>query len=135
MLQLLIILILIVVVVYLIIKNIEWKLKFEQKVKDYLMKNEMKIKKEAIEKSSRILSGKTLEKLIPFLKKFSHDPHDVRWLGDPIDLVVFDGSSSGKPEKITFIEVKSGSSKLSKKQKKIREIVKNKKIFWEEFKT
>jgi len=131
MLQFLIILVLIAAVIYLLIKNIEWKFKFEQRLKEA----ESKIKEEAIKRSSKILSGKALEKLVPILKKFNHDPHDVRWIGDPIDLVVFDGSSSGNPEKITFVEIKSGDSKLTKKQKKLKEIIEKKKIFWEEFRT
>jgi predicted Holliday junction resolvase-like endonuclease len=55
-------------------------------------------------------------------------------LGDPIDFVIFDGYSTGDPEKIVLCEVKSGDSTLSKNQKKIKEIVENKKIKWEEIK-
>ena len=45
---------------------------------------------------------------------------------DPIDYVSF-----GQDE-ITFIEVKSGNSQLSSKQRKIRDQVKNGKIKWKE---
>lgn len=94
---------------------------------------EEKIKKEAIERSARVLSGKTIEKLVPIVKKFGHDPHDVRWIGDPIDFIVFDGLSMGEPKNITFVEVKTGNSNLTEKERKIKEIVEKKKIKWEEF--
>jgi predicted Holliday junction resolvase-like endonuclease len=128
-----IIIVLLGLVFYLIYKNNEWKLKFEQKVKEWVEKEEKRIREDAINRSARALSGKTLEKLIPFLDRFKHNPHDVRWLGDPIDLIVFDGYSEDNPQKITFLEIKSGNSKLTSKQNKIKELVEKKKVEWEEF--
>jgi|FaiFalDrversion2_1042247.scaffolds.fasta_scaffold00044_3 predicted Holliday junction resolvase-like endonuclease len=128
-----IIIVLLGLVFYLIYKNNEWKLKFEQKVKEWVEKEEKRIREDAINRSARALSGKTLEKLIPFLDRFKHNPHDVRWLGDPIDLIVFDGYSEDNPQKITFLEIKSGNSKLTSKQNKIKELIEKKKVEWEEF--
>jgi len=125
-------LILLVLVIYLIYKNLEWRFKFEERVRKYIEEKEEEIRRDAIERSSKILSGKALEKLIPLLKNFNHSPHDVRWLGDPIDLVVFDGASNDNPQKITFVEIKSGKSDLTEKQKKIKQIIKEGKVFWEE---
>jgi len=94
--------VLLAIVVYLLYKNLEWKFKFEEKVRSYIKEKEEEIRKDAIERSSKILSGKALEKLIPFLKNFNHSPHDVRWIGDPIDLIVFDGDFRGQPSKDNF---------------------------------
>lgn len=120
-------------VIYLIFKNLQWKFKFEKRVDEFLKSKEESIRRDAIERSARTLSGKTLEKLVPFLETFPYDPHDIRWLGDPIDLVVFDGYSAEKPDKIVFCEVKSGESKLTAGQKKIKELIEGKKVKWEEF--
>jgi len=112
-------------------------MKFEQRIKEWKEKEEEKIREDAIKRSARILSGKTLEKLVPFLENFPYDAHDVRWIGDPIDLIIFDGysSSQGKDVKqIVFCEVKSGKSKISRIQNKIKEAVEKKKVRWEEFK-
>lgn len=125
-----------IVIVYLLVKNHEWKFKFEQRVKDFLEEHETIIRRDAITRSARTLSGKTLEKLVPFLEKFGHNPHDVRWLGDPVDLVVFDGySASGRKDvdRITFVEVKSGDSDLQAGQKKIRDAIRRRDVAWEEF--
>ena len=124
---------LLIFLAYFVIKNLEWKFRFEQKVKEAIEKREEEIKEEAIKRSARVLAGKTLEKFIPFLKNFPHNPQDARWLGDPIDFVIFDGLSSGEPSKIIFCEVKSGESKLTKQQEKIRELVKKKRVEWSEF--
>ena len=75
-----------------------------------------------------------MEKLVPFLDTFPFDPHDVRWLGDPIDLVIFNGRSKGELKEIVLCEVKSGESKLNEIQRKIKDLVERKKIRWEEFK-
>ncbi len=129
----LIIFILFAFVVYFWFKNREWQIKFEQKVKEWIEQYEEKIRQDAIERSARTLSGKTLEKLVPFLKNFQYDAHDIRWLGDPIDLVIFDGYSQDKLNQIVFCEVKSGNSELSTNQKKIKELVEKKKVKWDEF--
>lgn len=126
--------ILFVIVIYLWFKNREWKIRFEQKIKEWKEIEEEKIRRDAIERSARTLSGKTLEKLVPFLDTFPFDPHDIRWLGDPIDLVIFNGQSAGDLKEIVLCEVKSGESKLSKIQNRIKELIEKRKVRWEEFK-
>lgn len=77
-------------------------------------------------KSSEVRLGHIAEKLAPFLDYFTFDPHDAVFLGQPIDYVVFEDTE------ITFVEIKSGNSQLSPKQKKIKQLVKSKKINWKE---
>jgi len=77
-------------------------------------------------KSSEIVLGQVTEQLVPFLKHFKHDPQKAVFIGKPIDYLVFED------DKIVFIEVKSGHSKLSSKQRNIRKLVKNKKVEWEQ---
>lgn len=124
---------LVLLVFYLFFKNREWKIRFNQKIEEFLGEKEASIREDAIKRSARTLSGKTLEKLVPFLEGFPYDPHDIRWLGDPIDLVIFDGYSKQEPKQIVICDVKSGEGKLTEGQKKIKELVKDKKIIWEEF--
>ena len=127
--------VLLVAVIYLLIKNLQWRFQFESRIKEWIEVEEKKVREDAISRSSRVLSGKTLEKFIPFLERFPYNPHDVRWLGDPIDLVIFDGySPNGEIKQVVFCEVKSGESKLSKNQNKIKDIVESKKVKWLEFK-
>ncbi len=121
------------VMAYLLYKNLEWRFKFERRVKEWIDAEERRIREDAIMRSARTISGKTLEKLVPFLDRFSYDPHDVRWMGDPIDFVIFHGNSEGSPKEIIFCEVKSGKSSLKRNQGKIKELVERKKVRWYEF--
>jgi len=77
-------------------------------------------------KSSEVLLGQVTEKIAPFLKEFPYDPRKSTFLGMPIDYIVF-----GDKE-ITFVEIKSGNARLSKKQSDIRNLVKHKKVAWHE---
>ena len=97
----------------------------------YLQKKRME---KRIKLSARIISGKTIEKLLPFFKDFKYDPHDMRFMGEPIDYIVFDGYSKKKLKQIVFLEVKSGKSKLTKEQSELKKIIKKKKVKWEEVK-
>ena len=99
----------------------------------YLYFSKKKLEKK-IEISARIISGKTIEKLLPFFKKFKYNPQDLRFIGNPIDYVIFDGYSEKKLKQIVFLEVKSGKSKLTREQKNLRDIISKKKIKWEEIK-
>ncbi|RLJ00794.1 MAG: Holliday junction resolvase [Candidatus Aenigmatarchaeota archaeon] len=83
------------------------------------------IRKDAIEKSRLVLEGKFKEQLAPFLPDFNFNPTDARFLGSPIDFVVFDGAADSNIKKIVFVEVKSGKSKLTKKEEQIREVIYN----------
>ncbi|MCM8808018.1 MAG: Holliday junction resolvase, partial [Candidatus Omnitrophica bacterium] len=90
-------------------------------------------RKESAEKSRQIVGGKFAENLAPYFPDFKYDPTEIRFIGTPIDFIVFKGLSKKDPEEIVFLEVKSGKSQLSDVQKKIREIIKEKKVCWDEY--
>ena len=70
--------------------------------------------------------GKMSEQFFPFLKKYNHDPQSFRFIGTPIDGIQFDD------DKIIFVEFKSSSSQMTEKQKKIKSLVENGKVSFEE---
>lgn len=73
--------------------------------------------------------GFLLERLAPTLDDFTFDKNDCRFLGDPIDFVIFEGlSRNQKVEKIIFGDFKSGKAVLSPKQKKIKASVNDKRV-------
>jgi predicted Holliday junction resolvase-like endonuclease len=77
--------------------------------------------------SQSIKYGQLTEQWIPFTKDFPFSPKDFRFLGQPIDGIVFE------EDKIIFCEFKTNTAQLNPKQKKIRELVKEKKVNWLEF--
>lgn len=78
-------------------------------------------------KSSEVRLGQISEQIAPFLNEYPYDPKNAKFLGQPIDLISFE------EDKIVFIEIKTGHSQLSEKQKKLKKLVNDKKVVWEEF--
>lgn len=97
--------------------------------------NEIHIRQEAINRSYGVSVGKIAEHVLPFYKDFPFNPKDIRFIGSPIDLIVFDGANEENEDiSIHLLEIKTGSSNLSKKQKLIKQAVINKRVFWREIK-
>lgn len=77
-------------------------------------------------KSGEVRLGHIAETLAPFLDQFDFEPERCSFMGQPIDYISFGD------DEITFIEVKSGNSQLSQKQRHIRDLVKAKLVSWKE---
>jgi predicted Holliday junction resolvase-like endonuclease len=93
---------------------------------------EKKIRQDAVKKSEAIIRGKVTEHLIPYFPDFEYNPKDARFLGTPVDFIVFDGLSEGEMNKVVFVEVKSGKTGiLSRREKLVRECVEKGKVSYE----
>jgi predicted Holliday junction resolvase-like endonuclease len=90
------------------------------------------IRRDAIQRSQAVTLGKVTEHLLPFLPDFDFDPRDARFLGSPVDLVVFDGLSNGDVKRIVFLEVKTGRSALNPRERCVREAVQSRQVEWVE---
>ncbi|MCG2825081.1 MAG: hypothetical protein L6265_00650 [Thermoplasmatales archaeon] len=104
---------------------------YAAKLDEWKKEYEKSIRKDAVERSRAVLGGKFSEQLAPYLPDFNYDPTEVRFIGSPVDFIVFKGTSTKEPEEIVFVEVKTGKSELSENERKIKEIVENKKVRWE----
>jgi predicted Holliday junction resolvase-like endonuclease len=89
-----------------------------------------KIRTNAIQQSLAITKGKVTEHIVPFLPGFDLDPKDVRFLGTPIDLIAFSGLNASEEVEIVFIEVKTGQSTLSLREKAVKKAVEAKRVSW-----
>jgi len=97
------------------------------------METEANIRADAIKQSSAVVSGKVTEHLMPYMGVFPYNPKDARFLGAPIDLIVFNGLSEGNLQDIIFLEVKTGASSLSARERQIRDVISNRRVSWREF--
>jgi predicted Holliday junction resolvase-like endonuclease len=59
------------------------------------VENEAKIRLDARNRSYGVTMGKIAEQLMPFNNKFPFNAKDARFIGSPIDLIVFDGLADG----------------------------------------
>jgi predicted Holliday junction resolvase-like endonuclease len=89
-----------------------------------------KIRKESVKQSQAVISGKVYEQLLPYLPDFPFNPKDVRFLGAPVDLVVFEGLDRGSVERVVFVEVKTGLSNLTPRERQVRDAVKGGRVDW-----
>lgn len=60
-------------------------------LRGWVRREEKRIREDAIRKSEAVIRGKVTEHLMPYFPEFKYNPKDVRFIGTPIDLIVFDG--------------------------------------------
>ena len=82
-------------------------------------------RRESIDKSRSVVSGKVQEHLAPlfpaFLSQFK--PKDARFLGSPLDFIVFDGLDEGEVRRVVFVEVKTGKAGLLSRERRCRDAI------------
>ena len=74
--------------------------------------------------SQSVKYGQLTEQWIPFSKNFPYNSQNFRFIGKPIDGISFED------DKIVFVEFKTNKSQLNENQKRVKELVKDKKIEW-----
>jgi len=86
------------------------------------------IREDAIKRSKRVLRGNSTEQIAPYLVDLGN-PADIRFLGSPVDFIAFKNAAAirngdeDRIEKILLVDIKTGKSKLSKVQRRIRDAV------------
>ena len=103
-------------------------------LRDKYWKEQIKDEREdAIAKSRATLGGLFSEQLAPYLPDFPYSPSEVRFIGKPIDFLVFKGADSKNIDEVIFVEVKSGKAKINSHEKNLKNAIDNKKVRWEEY--
>lgn len=90
--------------------------------------------------SAHTTRGQLLEKWTPFVSAEGIDEHwrveDWQFIGAPIDYVVFDWRQDKVENltdgKVVLLDVKSGKSQLTSKQRRIRDLIKAGRVEWRE---
>ncbi len=91
-------------------------------------------RREAVQQSRQVLRGQLWEEFVPYLPGFPFHPQDARFLGSPVDFVIFPGLNSDSEEvSVVFLEVKSGRSQLNQRERRIRDAVKQGRVLWQEY--
>ena len=93
-----------------------------------------KVRQDAVKRSNAVKGGQLAEQLAPFLPNFPCDPADAHFLGQPIDYIAFPGlCEKDSLDEILLIEVKTGTSQLSAREKGIKQAVEAGKIRYMEY--
>lgn len=75
-------------------------------------------------KSSEIRLGQISEHFAPLLGDFPYDAKGARFLGSPIDFVVFE------EDRIVFVEFKTGMAQQTSKQRNVKALVEAGKVYY-----
>lgn len=109
--------------------------KFRDSLREELAKTREELKKQRYrvtegftKRSVEIKLGKTVEKIAAALPGFPYTPSDCRAIFDPIDYITFMGLGRGVVNRIDFVDVKSGQSRLVQIQRQIRDAVDDGKV-------
>src|SRR6266404_7653764 len=86
-------------------------------------------RKDSVDRSRSTLKGQIAEQMAPLLPGFPYLPADARFVGDPIDYIVFTGYTESRSAatdedlEIVLLEIKHSQSKLSSVQRAIAKAV------------
>jgi predicted Holliday junction resolvase-like endonuclease len=106
----------------------------KQERKDWEGGRVEEIVKSRLKQSRAVLGGLVSEQMAPLLPGFPFDPGDCRFVGKPVDFIVFKGMNEKNISEVIFLEVKSGSGRnLNEQERKLRDAVQNQKVRWVEF--
>ena len=98
-----------------------WKLRYSARIRD-----------DAVQRSLAVTAGKVHEQLVPYLPEFGFNPKDARFLGSPVDLVIFDGLAAGDVRRVVFLEVKTGGAPLTGRERQVRDAIEAREVAWVE---
>jgi predicted Holliday junction resolvase-like endonuclease len=92
------------------------------------------IVKTRLKQSRAVLGGLVSEQIAPLLPDFPFNPGDCRFIGKPVDFIVFKGMDKQDISEVIFLEIKSGASKnLNQQEKRLREVIKARRVRWVQF--
>ncbi|TCB56142.1 Holliday junction resolvase-like protein [Acinetobacter terrestris] len=114
-------------------RNGRVKAEYEQYIAELELEHQQALssaQKRSVNTSRAVLKGKMAEQLAPIMPEFQYLPSDAKFLGDPIDYVVFDGytdlrDGEGRAEdiEVVLIDIKSGGARLTKGQQAIAQAI------------
>lgn len=93
-----------------------------------------KIRKDALKRSKAVIGGQVAEQIAPLLPGFPANPGDCRFVGKPVDFVVFSGMTEhNKIDEILLVEVKTGGSVLTEREKQVKDCISKGRVRYAEY--
>lgn len=122
-------------------RNGRIKAEYEQYIAELELEHQQALvaaQKRSVNTSRAVLKGKMAEQLAPIMPEFQYLPSDAKFLGDPVDYVVFDGytdfrDGEGLAEdiEVVLIDIKSGGARLTKGQMAIAQAIQEGRVRFE----
>ena len=122
-------------------RNGRIKAEYEQYIAELELEHQQALihaQKRSVNTSRAVLKGKMAEQLAPIMPEFQYLPSDAKFLGDPVDSVIFDGytdfrdgDGSAEDIEVVLIDIKSGGARLTKGQQAIEQAIKDGRVRFE----
>jgi predicted Holliday junction resolvase-like endonuclease len=87
----------------------------------------------AVKISRAVNRGLISEQFAPYLTGFSYNAKDCKFLGQPIDYVIFDGLDDGLLKSVILLDVKTGVAKLNSRQVQVKKAIDEGRVRFESF--
>lgn len=92
-----------------------------------------KIRKDIADSSRSIIRGQVSEQMAPYLPGFPFDPASCKFLGSPVDFVVFHKLDDPSQRAVVLVEVKTGSAGLNENEKLVKEAINAGRVYYYEY--
>lgn len=92
--------------------------KYRGELAQWKVDAEKELREDALARSRAVLKGALAEQLASIFKVFGYNPSDARFIGDPVDYVIFDGYTqvrerkADRPITVVLADVKTGRATL-----------------------
>lgn len=123
-----------------LLKEIQYLKETQEKInqihQSQLKDIEKQSRQDALKRSRSVMRGQATEHLAPYMMDDTN-PKDCRFMGNPVDYVVFDGLSAVTDKtakeinQIKFVDIKTGKSTLNTAQRRIRDAINEGKVSFE----
>lgn len=114
---------------------------YESKIQEIAIKHKDEIekaRKQSVDNSRHTIKGQIAEQMAPLLQGFPYQPSDSRFIGDPIDYLVFKGYTDLRDKhmlnddfEVVIVDVKYNTASLSPGQRAIAKAIENGKVRFE----
>jgi predicted Holliday junction resolvase-like endonuclease len=88
-------------------------------------------------RSRATMRGQIAEHFAPLLPGFPRDlkASEARFIGKPVDFLVFKGMDEQNITELVFVEIKTGKARLTNTEKQVRSAIMKKRVRWHECRT
>jgi len=100
--------------------------KYRAEFAKWKVEAEKALRRDALAKSRAVIKGKVAEQLAPIFEAFGYAPSDARFIGDPVDYVIFDGYTevrerkADRPIAVVVADIKTGDAGLTYEQRRVK---------------
>jgi predicted Holliday junction resolvase-like endonuclease len=84
----------------------------------------------SLSQSRSVIKGQLAEQMFPLSINCPYNMADMKFFGQPFDYIVLNGLATGDVTEVCFVEIKTGSSRLSSIQRSIKRCIDDKRVSW-----